>query len=66
MEENYKQIIINDKKTDISNSSDRDLYFDIKKIKEEAEKLNQEQEEILKQIISWFWFLWGKNGYKRG
>jgi hypothetical protein len=52
MEENYKQIIINDKKTDISNSSDRDLYFDIKKIKEEAEKLNQEQEEILKQIIS--------------
>ena len=52
MEENYKQIIINNQVTDISNSSDRDLYYDIKKIKEEAEKLSQEEEEILKQIIS--------------
>ena len=52
MDEDYKQLIINDKKVDISNSSDRDLYFDIKKLKEEAETLNQEQEEILKQIIS--------------
>lgn len=52
MDENYNQIIINNQKMDISNSSERDLYFDIKKLKEEAEKLNQEQEEILKQIIS--------------
>lgn len=52
MDENYKQIIINNQKMDISNSSERDLYFDIKKLKEEAEKLNQEQEDILKQIIS--------------
>lgn len=52
MNTNYKDVIINGQEVAISNSSDRDLYFYIKKINEEAKELNNEQEKILKEIIS--------------